>query len=93
MKYNMTVWNLAENENNFATAIKVFHPKLNLYHNELIFCVMHLQLSCGLVLKVREFLPSRFFHESDENCVFSQFESFEFIFLNHGNTPPNINKP
>ena len=40
--------------------------------------MMKLQvLLCGIVPKIEEFLPSSFFHHSDENGVFSQFGWFE----------------
>ena len=42
--------------------LKVFHPKRELYQNELIFCMMKLQVLCDIVPKIQEFLPSRFFH-------------------------------
>ena len=39
--------------------------------------MIKLQVLCGILQKIQEFLPSKFFYQSDENGVFSQFWSFE----------------
>ena len=41
--------------------INVFHSKRRLNQNELIFYMIKLQLLCGVVPKLQEFLPTRYF--------------------------------
>ena len=44
---------------------KRVHPKLRLNHNALIFCMMKLQVLCGILPKNEQILPLRFFHNFD----------------------------
>ena len=41
------------------------HPKLRLSHNALLFCMMKLQVLCGILPKSEQILPLRFFHNFD----------------------------
>ena len=49
-------------------------PNLRLYENELTFCMIKLEVLCGILQKIQHFLPSILFHQSDEH---TQFQSFE----------------
>ena len=55
--------------------IKVFHPKLRLYQNELIFCMIKLRCCTVFCQKIWNFYRPDFFLQNDENVAFSQFRS------------------
>ena len=55
------------------TPFKVSHPKRRLYQNELIFCMIKLQVLCGIVPKIQEFLPSQFYLQGYEMMHFHNF--------------------
>ena len=39
--------------------------------------MMKVQVLCGILPKIQEFLQSRFFHQGGEYGAFSQFQSFQ----------------
>ena len=53
--------------------VKVFHPKRTFCQNELIFCMMKLQVLCGIVSNIQEFLPSHFFTRVSKMVSFDHF--------------------
>ena len=54
----MHIWVIRPKCFSCYTAFKVFNPKCRLYWNELIFCIMKLQVLCGIMPKIQEFVLS-----------------------------------